>query len=275
MTQSSRFSVDPTKLEPIRNAAHMACQWPSRAARANLEAAADDSHSSLSWDEAYQGLVSQGLNDDGARVGFSFTRAALFWTNGNGGYGELPLGSQTENTIGAWLDEQLDKMGLKPTSKAEMPYDLGLDEVYHLVDQQPLELAALGDWFAHAHQSFSALLPKWQEHAVSPLTVHCWPHHFDIAILVILEEGDAEYARSIGMGMSPGDGSYPEPYFYCTPWPPPNPETLPEGPEPFQWHTEEFVALVLPASRLTDHTNTRILLRSAYELLLTRVLRLG
>jgi hypothetical protein len=74
--------------------------------------------------------------------------------------------------------------------------------------------------------------------------VRCWPHHFDVATLVELEAGHAESARSIGVGFSPGDESYAQPYWYVSPWPRPDPATLPQAPMPGHWHTQGFTALV-------------------------------
>jgi len=88
--------------------------------------------------------------------------------------------------------------------------------------------------------------------------VLCWPHHFDIATLITLDvdEPDPETARSINVGLSPGDESYDEPYFYVTPWPEPREpekEVLAGG---GLWHKEDFTAAVLPASRLPDLSPT-------------------
>lgn len=38
--------------------------------------------------------------------------------------------------------------------------------------------------------------------------VRVWPHHFDIAVLLPGLRGD----QSVGVGLSPGDTGYPEPY---------------------------------------------------------------
>ena len=49
----------PTALVKARTVAHHAVQWPTKVARANLEAVPDDSHSSLVWDAARGALFSQ------------------------------------------------------------------------------------------------------------------------------------------------------------------------------------------------------------------------
>jgi hypothetical protein len=78
--------------------------------------------------------------------------------------------------------------------------------------------------------------------------VRCWPHHFDIATLIEFappQGGDS--GRSIGVGLSPGDSSYPEPYFYVTPWPYPNDPPLPDLAARGEWHTEGWLGAVLTA----------------------------
>lgn len=73
----------------------------------------------------------------------------------------------------------------------------------------------------------------------------CWPHHFDLAALMTL--GDD---KTIGAGLSPGDSSYDEPYWYVAPWPHPAADDLPELPMG-HWHTEGFVAAILTGSDVT------------------------
>ena len=63
--------------------------------------------------------------------------------------------------------------------------------------------------------SFANGLPKDLRPGPSP--VRCWPHHFDIATCVALESGDPERERGIGTGLSPGDGTYGQPYFHVNP----------------------------------------------------------
>jgi hypothetical protein len=80
--------------------------------------------------------------------------------------------------------------------------------------------------------------------------VRCWPHHFDLAMLQSLDEGmDAERARSIGVGLSPGDSERPEPYLYVLPWPAPQGElpALDGG----AWNSGSWVGAVLEAADFT------------------------
>jgi hypothetical protein len=83
---------------------------------------------------------------------------------------------------------------------------------------------------------------------VSP--VRCWPHHFDIATLVSIPGGAPGEVRTIGVGLSPGDGSYAEPYFYVTPWPAPDGPTLPELPAGAAWHRAGWFGAVLTGTAI-------------------------
>jgi hypothetical protein len=54
--------------------------------------------------------------------------------------------------------------------------------------------------------------------------------------------------RSVGIGLSPGDHYYDEPYFYVSAYPSSAPEALPPWDELGHWHTTEFTSLILTAS---------------------------
>lgn len=108
-------------------------------------------------------------------------------------------------------------------------------------------LAELEDWYASADRVLRAI--GTAEPGASP--VRCWPHHFDLATLIQLDAPDVpkERARSIGVGLSPGDVGIPEPYWYVTPWPPTasrNAPSLPAG----HWQAQGWTGAALLASEL-------------------------
>ena len=261
------FDVDPTTLVAARELCHAACQWPSRAARANLPAAADDGHSNLGWHADLNALVSHPLRDQqDVRLGFSFAEQALLLLQDGIVGGRLALADQTEATAAAWVDGQLSAAGLHTTEAVAMPYELEATPVYTDFPGEADACVALGRWFAAADVALVALTQAFADVAVSPLVVRCWPHHFDIAVLFALEAGDPETARSVGVGLSPGDGSYAEPYLYCSPWPAPMLEDLPQANPPLSWHTDGFVSVVVPASRLPREGNLRDVVRAGFLL---------
>jgi hypothetical protein len=85
--------------------------------------------------------------------------------------------------------------------------------------------------------------------------LRCWPHHFDIATYVSLEAGDPETARAMGVGMSPGDESYDQPYFYVNPWPHLDSSELPDPPAPGHWHTDGYVGLIATAEEVLSQSD--------------------
>jgi hypothetical protein len=82
--------------------------------------------------------------------------------------------------------------------------------------------------------------------------VRIWPHHFDLATLISLPHTQKDESVSIGVGMSPGDGNYNEPYWYVTPWPDPTPVNLPKLSSSGTWHTKGWVGAILTASQLSQ-----------------------
>lgn len=89
--------------------------------------------------------------------------------------------------------------------------------------------------------------------------IRLWPHHCDIATLITIKEPSepgGEDGQSVGVGFSPGDGGTPEPYWYVTPWPYPDPATLPAL-AAGRWNTDGWVGAVLESSSLSKEVDTQ------------------
>ncbi len=263
MMDSRVFSTAPGQLEAARELSHAAVQWPSRAARANLASVADDSHSNLGWDEASYSLLTHPLDPrQRFQLGFSFKSFAMVWCEDGAVKDSLALVQSSEQEAQDWCDTMLATAGLQRTGGANMPYLLEpVDYRDFEGASSPAELEALGAWYSVAQSTLDALVHTFSGTVVSVAPVRCWPHHYDLATLFALEAGDPQAARSIGVGLSPGDDNYPEPYFYCTPWP--IPAAFPAPPPPMHWHTEGFTSLVCQASRLDESIDLTELLTSA------------
>ncbi len=240
----------PTALVRARHLAHHAAQWPTKAARANLAAPADDSHASLTWDDARAALMSQPLPANGAdvRIGLRVAGLELVVVRGEVVLDTYTLEGRTEAMTGVWFDSALRSLGLKPASDVALPYTLP----YHPVAKRAAfrrgpeadALEELARWFGAAADVLNDIAAKLAHLRPGPGPVRCWPHHFDIATLVALEESSAESSRSIGIGVSPGDEHYAQPYAYVSPWPKLAAAGLPSLPPPGHWHTQGFVAAV-------------------------------
>ncbi|SLN10396.1 hypothetical protein ROJ8625_00210 [Roseivivax jejudonensis] len=235
----------PTRLATARTQAHAAVQLLYRAAVANLAAQAGDAHTNLAWDRADMALATQPLGRREVTVGLRMSPLTL-----RIGDAELALDRRTASDALAWLDDRLADVGLRSARSTAVTYDLPTAVAHlHGFEDDP-GLIALAEWFDLADTALHRVA-KRIDAVPGPSPVRCWPHHFDIASYVALEDGDPEEARGIGIGLSPGDAAQDQPYFYVTPWPRPPVHLLPEAIPPGRWHRGSFVGLVASASDLT------------------------
>lgn len=249
-------SVDFGRLAEARLQAHYAAQWLARAARAYIEAKPDDSHTSLGWDEALDGFFSQPLND-GARLGLKISDLTLALVSAKSHEKSLAfeLEGRTDEEIRAWLGGQMTARGLDAAAlDAPSPYEM---PAHGIGKGGRYGAAALADalrelafWFANANLSLGRVRLDAEGKKLEVSPVRCWPHHFDIATLISLDPGGGEHARSVNAGLSPGDESYNEPYFYVSPYPYPAAAKLPRLSRLGHWHTKGFTAAVAPASKI-------------------------
>lgn len=244
----------PTALAAARTLAHRGVQWPARAAWANLAPAADDSHTSLAWDAEMAALLGQPLAG-GVRVGLRIGVNELVFTTKTR-CDALALAGPPDAEVGAWLDGKLTGEGLKPASGVKLPYEMPPTLFARPAEEVP-HFATLSLWFAAAADVLEELRKKYRRYRPGPGPVRCWPHHFDIAFLVALEEGPPESARSIGIGVSPGDGYYAQPYLYVSPYPRPDTEDLPALPRGGRWHTKDFFGAVATGMDILELSDPR------------------
>jgi hypothetical protein len=246
-------AVDAGRLREARLEAHHAVQWLARAARAFVPPQPDDRHTNLGWDGALDGFTTHPLTAD-LRLGLRISPLILVLT-GSSAPQSIHLDGRTDADARRWVGEQLDARGLDARAlDAKAPYEIPDHPVAHgaaygaggLADA----LAELAARFANATASLDRLRDELSARELAPSPACAWPHHFDLASLTLLEAGDAEHARSVNAGFSPGDEHYQEPYFYVSPYPYPDPAKLPSLPAIGHWHVHGFTAAIAPASRI-------------------------
>lgn len=268
--------VDAARLHEARMHAHYAAQWLARAARAYVPAKPDDGHTNLGWDDAFGGFETHKMQ--GARVGLKLAPLSLAILEGKDSAPSRMFGldGHKEADIRAWLGEEVGHLGLDARSLDTMlPYKLpihklsaGAPYASHAIADALRDLAA---WFSNANRSLNRAREAVVARKLEASPVRSWPHHFDIATLASLgdKSGTVQSARSVGIGLSPGDENFNEPYFYVTPWPYPPPGKLPRLPEIGGWYTKKFTAAVLPAHRVLAaqgrQTETEAFLEAAVE----------
>lgn len=244
-------TVPPEELVTARLDLHWASRVLASIASSVLPTAADDSHSALAYQDG--ALWTQPLPGPRLyRAGLILSELQLLMRSEKGEelaslrLAERPFGHAFE-----WGRETVARLSPEaPEVKLrELPdfpeHRLGDGALFSgdLSDER----AELARYFGNAQRLLSELC---EQHAdASPVQV--WPHHFDIAILIPLDATEASAPRqTLGVGLSPGDESFAEPYWYVSPWPAPEEAALPVIDGPGSWQAEPFFAAVLTASEM-------------------------
>ena len=207
----------------------------------------------MGWDDRRAAFVTNPIPVDGGEIsiGLAMTSLTLLVIRDDRSAAALDLPGVPIGEADAWLDSQLGDLGL--AAGVVHPYELPPETAEigaYATDRMEKELVSLAAWFALSDAVLREFSGRHTDIEPGPSPVRCWPHHFDIATYVSLEAGDAEAARGIGVGLSPGDESYGEPYFYVNPWPHLDPADLPPPPGLGHWHTQGFVGAILTGTEL-------------------------
>jgi hypothetical protein len=145
-----------------------------------------------------------------------------------------------------WLRTELNRIGLKGETVVPLLFP---------TDDFPFHTLALGDRFpsdgqrerdvlASLYHTSAHLLTERLPPAHRSAPLRLWPHHLDLARLLSFPDG-----KSVGVGFSPGDQAYGEPYWYVSPWP--YPTDLP-GLRLGHWHTAGWTGAVLRLSEAEE-----------------------
>lgn len=242
------------ELVEARQQLHRAVQIVAAVGFTFMEARDDFSHTALTWHDDGQRLEGEPTpGDPRLRAAVSLPGLALRLRSETGHVrASLDLAGGTMDDAYAWMRARIEERTPLRAPGGELvrpAHDLPahpLEDGARFGDVSEPALSELAHWFQAAAHLLKAVRASISD--ASP--VRCWPHHFDIATLVTLS-GEGESARTIGVGLSPGDALIEEPYVYVTPWPyPPPTETLPVLPNGGQWNTTGWTGAVLRASTL-------------------------
>ncbi len=244
--------VAPDRLPEARLQLHWAAQTVAAVGKTYLQPRPDDSHPNLGWNSDLEALAGHPTPaPHGFQAALRISDLSLMLLDERGTpLADKPLHGCSMDDAYEWLARTLRSS--TGADKAIIPP--GYDLPSHPVSQgsafsldSPPAFAEMARWFANAARALGQVQAEFPE--ASP--VRCWPHHFDIATLISLDPGkDAESARSIGVGMTPGDRGYPHPYWYVTPWPYPKDLSRLPLAGGGRWHTEGWTGAVLEASQL-------------------------
>jgi hypothetical protein len=251
-------------LNDARLQIHYAAQPIAAVAMTFSKPLPDDSHRNMEWLPDLESIAGHRLPSlGGVRIALRPSDLTLQLL---GPSGEL-LGS--EPLAGKTLHQAYCAAGELATSHNEVTYTPLLKPEYELPvhsvgSGQPLRIKSpepfeeVSRWFADA----ALLLSEFSTATPGASSVRLWPHHFDIATLVTL---DGE--RSVGVGLSPGDASYREPYWYVSPHPRPEAPAPPELSGGGAWHSEGWFGAVLTGSAVVSDSGAPDQLRRCREFL--------
>jgi hypothetical protein len=252
MTPSSsnwqRLEPPSPNLFESRLQLHWALQIAASVGHTFIPPVDDQSHTNFEWMDEHEALVGK-ITPNRFRNGLRFRDLTLLLFDAGGTVtDECRLVDKTLEDGYSWLEQTISSVTGKPLDKilTKHPYDLPEHPVAHGTAFNHSELfAELARWYTNANTVLNRV--RTENARSSP--VRCWPHHFDIATLITLDpDRDPEEARSIGVGMTPGDNAQPEPYWYVTPWPYPVAPTLSPLEGGGHWNTDGWLGAVLPAS---------------------------
>ena len=243
----------PKDLVDARLELHHAAQIVASAGVTFIAPEPDDSHPNFGWVEYQGALVGRALPGAGMRVGLRVSDLSLMLVDARGEVSdELALDGRTLDDGYSWLAAATVRAGaeLPVAGITRAAYDIpshatGSGAVFSGRPHDAFD--ELARWFANGHHALTALAAGFPGSS----EVRCWPHHFDLgSLLVVATNADGSPAKSIGFGLSPGDDSYAEPYWYVSPWPYPETSALPALEGGGQWHTEGYVSAILTGSDL-------------------------
>lgn len=238
---------------------HWAAQVIAAAGAAHVAARPDDSHRNLEWLPELGVFAGNAATEDPSfRLALSPYTVELFLLDDEGEEDlSIGLGGESLDSALRWAESAISDYTGRAVRTLERPeYELPDHPVAHSGEfmAADADLNAVQAWYANAYLALSELTDSIEGAA----PVRCWPHHFDIATLITLPGSDG---KSVGVGMTPGDGSYADPYWYVSPWPYPETRDLPEL-AAGHWHTEGWIGAVLEADELVAASDQHELLTS-------------
>lgn len=246
-------ATGPGELVDARLQCHHAAQVIVSLGISLLPCRDDDSHTNLGWDSELGAFTTHPLPGTRPfRGGLAIAELELLLLNA-GEPVRFPLDGKTVADARQWLLGEVSRAGGDATRMTSaMHYTIPEHPVARGVSfrRSPANaFAELAGYYMMADRVIRSVAAK----TPGAGEVRCWPHHFDLGTLITLPDNGA-MSRTIGVGLSPGDEWYAEPYFYVSPNPYPSPDRL--GTLPFgQWHTQSWTGAVLTASNMLSRSD--------------------
>ncbi len=258
MSWSHLYPLDLSELAYVREQLHQAVQSVAAVGRHFLEPSKEDENAVLQWIPNPKRLAGKWIDTPKGKIrpSISFSEGRIFLIDEQiKVIDSFEIHGNTFNQLMVWFEEHIGKLGLPVENfNVNLPYELPsyATQKKHAFDLSHL---ALSDAFAHYYANSRVILEKLRSTFSEVGETTVWPHHFDQAISVMLKNsGNPETSSYLGLGMSPGDYYYDQPYFYVNSWPYAEEDQL-QALKYGKWHTEDWVGAVLTAEEVWDMAN--------------------
>lgn len=248
--------TSPEALVDARLTLHWAAQIVAAVGEALLDEE-DFSHTNLLWEAEHGGFAGRSLAQ-GHQI---FLDPRFFRVGVRDAEESEVAGFELK---GSTLEACLEQVGDALSNLGYAVPEDGLRLLEHELPEHPVgegaafelpDVGALRELARYFHNAQMVLSQVAEAHGGSE--VRCWPHHFDVAILIEL---DAD--RSIGVGLSPGDETLAQPYIYVTPWPYPESDTsLPDLPIG-RWNRDGWTGALLSGTEIAATSESQAQLQA-------------
>jgi len=240
-------AVQPRRLVASRLEMHRAAQIVADVGRTFGPARPDDSHTSMRFLPSRRALA--GGFTPGKTAMRALLKASPFGISvekkSDGTMRTLPLAGVRSEEAWGWMESATgSSLSLFRFKIADGPG--GGSQSFR--GEPASHFEELAAWYANAENLLSEIRKGFSQAS----SVRCWPHHFDIAFLLPIIRGRGKAKGSIGVGLSPGDDCFAEPYWYVTPSPHDDRPSLPPLAGGGHWHKRGWTGAVLTGSRVVD-----------------------
>jgi len=201
--------------------AHFASQAGAELGKGWAVEQSDDSHSSFGWVRrngrgGLEGVAAVGENAPRTRLVFAPLELSLINEAGEP-LASIGLGGMTVGAATAWVRSEATRHIGAPRQNTHPAPDL---PDHPLNDRAPLDAGATGlAGLASMYDATDALLERLRGAHSAFEPARCWPHHFDLASLAVVErDADGAMTSTVGVGLTPPDSLEAAGYWYVSPW---------------------------------------------------------
>jgi len=251
----SLLQLEPEKIQATRQLMHHAIQNVAAVGRKFSPQTDNDSYGTLIWVPGLSRLAGEWVTGNITfRSSLSIEDFKVLLVDKKvSTLASFELEGRTYRQLMLWLEEQIGKLGLEAANLTmNLPYKL---PDHPILSGEPFRLEfgrAAVELSKYYHNAYVILRQIKQEYE-SDGEIVIWPRRFDMAMSITLKDtGDPETDTVITFGMSPGDESFPNPYFYISTKPFVDTALCSKLPDNALWVSEEWTGAVLLSKQLFE-----------------------